>query len=118
MWIAECEKFSDGIKDIIESNKRNRFILTTEKYTFYKLFESYFKDYENVLVINQSIYLKLLFKEKVDLVFSVPNIGMKSYFENKSIKKGTTLMNINPNDIKEMEVPLLDMEKQNGLFNK
>ena len=30
----------------------------------------------------------------------------------KSFQRGTTIMNINPNDIGEMEIPLLPMERQ------
>ena len=30
----------------------------------------------------------------------------------KSFQRGTTIMNINPNDIGEMEIPLLSMESQ------
>lgn len=79
--IAECEKFSDGIKNIIERCNDNNFTLTTENYTFYKLFETYFKDYKNVSVLNQSIYMELLLKEKYDKVFSIPNVGQKRVLE-------------------------------------
>jgi len=39
----------------------------------------------------------------------------------KSFQRGTTVMNINPNDIAELEIPVLDMKKQQELirrFNK
>ncbi len=74
-----------------------------------------FPETEHVVIASANIIV-LRIKEKIApqylKIFLDSPVGQLLI---KSFQRGTTIMNINPNDIGEMEVPLLPMEKQETL---
>ncbi|MHC1745877.1 MAG: restriction endonuclease subunit S [Negativicutes bacterium] len=71
-----------------------------------------FPETEHVVIASANIIV-LRIKEKIApqymKIFLDSPIGQMMI---KSFQRGTTMMNINPNDIGEMEIPLLSMERQ------
>ena len=74
-----------------------------------------FPETEHVVIASANIIV-LRIKEKIApqylKIFLDSPIGQMMI---KSFQRGTTMMNINPNDIGEMEIPLLPMDRQHSL---
>ena len=77
-----------------------------------------FPETEHVVIASANIIV-LRIKEKIApqylKIFLDSPIGQMMI---KSFQRGTTMMNINPNDIGEMEIPLLPMERQQSFVRQ
>ncbi len=73
--IAEAEKFSTKLAQLIQSHPAIEFTLTTEKYVPYLILTTVFAASSNVRVVNQSVYRELLLQEKFDAIICLPSFG-------------------------------------------
>ena len=75
VMIAEAEKMAAGLQFLIDTNPEKKFTLMTDQYTIFLLLKTAFQEYQNVKVINQSIYRELLIADNFDLILSIPAFG-------------------------------------------
>ncbi len=75
VMIAEAEKMAAGLQSLIDTYPRKTFTLTTEQHTVFLLLKTAFEEFQNVKVINQSIYRELLIADNFDLILSIPAFG-------------------------------------------
>ena len=73
--LAEAEKFAEGLQKVIENNPNVEFTLTTEKKVLYLLLQTAFSQSHNVRVLHQSIYRELLYKDRYDVLITLPVFG-------------------------------------------
>ena len=66
--IAEAEKMAQGLRSFISAHREKNFTLTTDRYPIFLLLKTLFEGFDNVHVLNQSIYRELILKDKYDLV--------------------------------------------------
>lgn len=75
--ITEAEKNLKGLKKVLETFPDKKFTLTSENKLMYLVLKLYFDKFSNVNVKFQSIYRRLLLKDRFDLIFSIPTFGEK-----------------------------------------
>ena len=73
--LAEAEKFAEGLQKVIVNNPNVEFTLTTEKKVLYLLLQTAFSQSHNVRVLHQSIYRELLYKDRYDVLITLPVFG-------------------------------------------
>lgn len=77
-----------------------------------------FRGYDKIIIASSNI---IVIRLKKDILAAYLKIFLESPVGNtliKSFQRGTTVMNINPSDIGELEVPCITMEKQKELAEK
>ena len=75
--IAEADKFSTSLAEMVSSNKKVKFTLTTDDDFYFKLLHLMFLDEPRVKVEKTSIYKYGFSNEKYDFIFSVPTFGVR-----------------------------------------
>lgn len=75
VMVAETEKLVVGLQLLIDAYPEKNFTLTTDRYTVFLLLRTAFEEFDNVQVVNQSIYRELLITGSFDLVLSIPAFG-------------------------------------------
>jgi len=75
--VAEAEKSLSGLRYIVERRKHCKITFTTSSVLMFMLLQLGFGKYENVNILNQSIYQELLIGESFDFIYSLPNFGGK-----------------------------------------
>ncbi|MCG8538837.1 MAG: restriction endonuclease subunit S [Clostridia bacterium] len=84
--ITDAEKSLVGLRNVVKSFKNITFTLTSENKLMYLLLKLIFIQSENVSVIHQSVYKRLLLKQNLDLILCLPTFGMKFDVEEISNK--------------------------------
>ena len=72
--VAEAEKSLSGLRYIVERRKYCKITFTTSNVLMFMLLQLGFEKYENVNILNQSIYQELLTGESFDFIYSLPNL--------------------------------------------
>lgn len=75
--IAEAEKFSHHLVEIIESYRDINFTLITNDEKYFKLLKLAFIEDENVIIEKNDIYKYGFINDEFDLIFSFPNFGIR-----------------------------------------
>lgn len=75
--IAEAEKFSHHLVEIIESYSDINFTLITNDEKYFKLLKLAFIEDENVIIEKNNIYKYGFINDEFDLIFSFPNFGIR-----------------------------------------
>ncbi|PKM79444.1 MAG: restriction endonuclease, partial [Firmicutes bacterium HGW-Firmicutes-13] len=75
--ITEAEKSLSGLKSFVEKHQSSSITFTTSNVLMFMLLQLGFDKYENVSILNQSIYQELLSDEQFDFIYSLPNFGGK-----------------------------------------
>ncbi|MGI6110019.1 MAG: N-6 DNA methylase [Eubacteriaceae bacterium] len=81
IMIAEAEKFVPNLKAVVDAHKNCQFTLTSMNALYTKILKRIFAGYENVTVLNTSIYNYSFLDEKFDLIISVPAFGARNLAE-------------------------------------
>lgn len=79
--IAEGEKFIPNLKKLIDEHPGCNFTITTENTISLHVINRIFASYENVEILNASIYQYGFTNNRYDLIFSVPNFGTRNLAE-------------------------------------
>jgi len=79
--IAEGEKFFPNLKKLVNEYPGRSFTITTESTINFHVISRIFAGYENVEILNTSIYRYGFTNNRYDLIFSVPNFGTRSLAE-------------------------------------
>ena len=82
--IAEGEKFIPNLKRLIDEHPSCSFKITTEQAISLHVIRRIFAGYENVEVLNTSIYQYGFTNNRYDLIFSVPNFGTRNLAEDEN----------------------------------
>lgn len=82
--IAEGEKFIPNLKRLIDEHPGCNFTITTEPRLNFQVFSRLFAGYENVDIINASIYQYGFTNNRYDLIFSVPNFGTRNLADDEN----------------------------------
>lgn len=82
--IAEAEKFSYGLEHIINAHSNVHFTLTSTDSLYYKILTEMFYDNDMVDVKQISIYEHGFLSDKFDLIFSVPEFGIRNKADESS----------------------------------
>ncbi len=82
--IAEGEKFIPNLKRLVNEHPGCSFTITTENTVNYHVFARIFIGYDNVTILNASIYKYGFTNNRYDLIFSVPNFGTRSLAEDEN----------------------------------
>ncbi|WP_018704803.1 restriction endonuclease subunit S [Anaeromusa acidaminophila] len=75
--ITEAEKSLSGLNGILNRYRESKITLTTSHVLMFMLLKLGFEKYENVTILNQSIYQELLIEERFDFIYALPNFGGK-----------------------------------------
>jgi hypothetical protein len=75
--IPEAEKSLVGLKELITEHNKIQFTLTSEDNLMFLLLKTVFMNYNNVIIIHQSIYKRLILKDRYDLIYCIPAFGLK-----------------------------------------
>jgi len=75
--IAEAEKSLSGLKGLVKKLKSSNITFTTSNVLMFMLLKLGFEEYENVSILNQSIYQELLVDARFDFIYSLPDFGGK-----------------------------------------
>jgi len=75
--IAEAEKSLSGLKCLVENHQSSNITFTTSNVLMFMLLQLGFEGYENVSILNQSIYQELLVEARFDFIYSLPDFGGK-----------------------------------------
>ena len=75
--VAEAEKSLSGLRYIIQRCQNSKITFTTSNVLMFMLLQLGFGKYENINILNQSIYQELLTGESFDFIYSLPNFGGK-----------------------------------------
>ena len=110
---ADMDTINEEVRKVKRYQLETGDILLTCRGTSNKV--AVFPETDHVVIASANIIV-LRIKEKIApqylKIFLDSPIGQMMI---KSFQRGTTMMNINPNDIGEMEIPLLPMERQQSL---
>ena len=82
--IAEGEKFFPNLKRLIDDHPGCNFTITTENAISLHVVNRIFARYENVKILNVSIYHYGFTNNRYDLIFSVPNFGTRNLVEDEN----------------------------------
>jgi hypothetical protein len=82
--IAEGEKFIPNLKKLVDEHPGRNFTITTENAISFHVFSRIFAGYENVEILNTSIYKYGFTNNRYDLIFSVPNFGTRNLAEDEN----------------------------------
>jgi len=82
--IAEGEKFIPNLKRLVDEHPGRSFAITTENAISLHVFNRIFAGYENVEILNASIYQYGFTNNRYDLIFSVPNFGTRNLAEDEN----------------------------------
>lgn len=98
LLITEAEKYIKGIIETKLYNNPFTVTLLTENYILGKLFRTYFESYENIKIIQGSIYQPLPLEDEYDAILTIPNFGMKMNDDDYSIREseGAAVSNLLP----------------------
>ena len=116
-WVfADMDTIHEEVRKVKRYQLETGDILLTCRGTSNKV--AVFPETEHVVIASANIIV-LRIKEKIApqylKIFLDSPIGQMMI---KSFQRGTTMMNINPNDIGEMEIPLLPMDRQQSLVRQ
>jgi hypothetical protein len=75
--IAEAEKSLSGLKGLVEKHQSSNITFTTSNILMFMLLQLGFEEFENVSILNQSIYQELLVNARFDFIYSLPDFGGK-----------------------------------------
>jgi hypothetical protein len=75
--IAEAEKGLSGLKKLVEKHRSSNITFTTSNMLMFMLLQLGFEEFENVSILNQSIYQELLINTRFDFIYSLPDFGGK-----------------------------------------
>ena len=73
--IAECEQYGPALLDVIESNPKVQFTLTSRQAIKAELLSVVYAEYKNVQLLSADIYSYGFTTEKYDLIFCIPIFG-------------------------------------------
>lgn len=79
--IAEGEKFMPNLKRLVDEYPGCSFTITTEQAISFHVISRIFAGYENVKILNASIYKYGFTNNRYDLILSVPNFGTRNLAE-------------------------------------
>ncbi|MBA1334237.1 MAG: hypothetical protein HPY66_1946 [Firmicutes bacterium] len=82
--IAEAEKYLNGLHQFIEQYSNSEIFLTSMNWHMYKVLQTAFESFNNVRVLNISIYRKVQMQDRFDVIVAVPTFGGKLYEEETS----------------------------------
>ena len=82
--IAEGEKFIPNLKRLVDEHPGCNFTITTEHAISLRVISRIFTGYENVEILNASIYQYGFTNNRYDLIFSVPNFGTRNLAEGEN----------------------------------
>ncbi|MCU5504076.1 restriction endonuclease subunit S [Bacillus cereus] len=82
--IAEGEKFIPNLKRLIDEHPNCSFTIATEHAISFHVISRVFAGYENVEILNASIYQYGFTNNRYDLIFSVPNFGTRNLAEDEN----------------------------------
>lgn len=82
--IAEGEKFIPNLKKLVDEHPGCSFTITTEHAIRHRVISRIFVGYENVEILNASIYKYGFTNNRYDLIFSVPNFGTRNLAEDEN----------------------------------
>lgn len=82
--IAEGEKFIPNLKRLVDEHPGCNFTITTEHVITLHVIRKIFGGYENVAILNASIYKYGFTNNRFDLIFSVPNFGTRNLADDES----------------------------------
>lgn len=94
--IAEAEKFSHHLVEIIESYPDINFTLITNDEKYFKLLKLAFIEDENVIIEKNDIYKYGFINDEFDLIFSFPNFGIREKIneEHKFISRHSEMIGL------------------------
>ena len=79
--IAEAEKFVPNLRSTVDGHLDCNFTLTASTPLYARVIERLFAGYENVTVLNSSIYKYGFIEERFDLILSSPSFGVRDLAE-------------------------------------
>lgn len=82
--IAEGEKFIPNLKRLVDEHSGCSFVIATENAISLHVINRIFAGYENVQILNASIYQYGFTNNRYDLIFSVPNFGTRNLAEDEN----------------------------------
>jgi len=82
--VAESEKFIPNLKQLVDDHPGCSFTLTVEQRESYLVLRRIFAGYNNIQILNISIYKYGFVDCRYDLIFSVPNFGVRSLAEDNN----------------------------------
>lgn len=82
--IAEGEKFIPNLKRLVDEHPSCSFTITTEQVINFYVINRIFAGYENVEILNTSIYKYGFTSKRYDLILSVPNFGTRNLVEDEN----------------------------------
>ena len=82
--IAEAEKFCPNLKAMIDDHAATNFVLTTQNVSYAKALENVFRGYENVEVVQASIYEYEFLSRRFDLIIASPAFGGRMLVEDQN----------------------------------
>lgn len=82
--VAESEKFIPNLKRLVDMHLGCSFTLTVEHDGNLRVLKRIFAGYENVEMLNASIYKYGFTSSRYDLIFSVPNFGMRNLADDEN----------------------------------
>lgn len=83
IMIAEAEKFVPYLQWIVDEHINSEFTLTCEDVRYAGALEKVFEAYENVTIVQASIYKYEFIKQRFDLILAFPVIGGRTLAEDK-----------------------------------
>lgn len=94
--IAEAEKFSRHLVEIIELYRDINFTLITNDEKYFKLLKLAFIEDENVIIEKNNIYKYGFINDEFDLIFSFPNFGIREKIneEHKFISRHSEMIGL------------------------
>lgn len=94
--IAEAEKFSHHLVEIIETYHDTNFTLITNDEKYFKLLKLAFIEDENVIIEKNDIYKYGFINDEFDLIFSFPNFGIREKIneEHKFISRHSEMIGL------------------------
>lgn len=75
--IAEGEKFAPHLREIIDEFAGREYTITTMRHSYKVIFDEIFDSYENVKVVETSIYEYEFINEQYDLIMALPIFGTR-----------------------------------------
>lgn len=75
--ITEAEKSLPGLKNFMNKHSTKKVTFTTSNPLMFMLLKLGFEKYENVSILNQSIYQEFLMGERFDFIYALPDFGGK-----------------------------------------
>lgn len=82
--VAESEKFIPNLRRLVDEHPGCNFTLTVENDGNLRILKRIFSGYENVEIVNASIYKYGFTSSRYDMILSVPNFGVRNLVDDEN----------------------------------